>query len=425
MAQRTWLGLRSTADVITDEDAGVWRKGVFSLDPNGDFPLTALTTLAGSEKVANPIFHWAEEGFPSCAGSVTGVYTNAGLSNSYVSGGVAGDTVYLKMSEADASEFRERHGVQMRDASDPTNEVYGKVTARVINGASSYIAVRILEADDNGTGTTIANCDRVLVSGNINPQFGERPDPLVYKPTMYVNYCGIAWNSFGQSRTAGSTTTLRTEDFTFKDRKDALRQHYREMENQMWDSVPTIGTGANGKPEFTTAGVLHWIRTYASSNITNYQTDTDFTGKTWLDGGVDWLDKWFEVLGRYGSEEKLVVCGGAVMGAIEKLLRNWGQVNLKSGETTWGMKFSTWINSYGMTLHFKTNPLWRVEPTKRNRMVVLEPANIKFKYIKDTGPDQIVKNLKDGVEDGFLTEYGLEIHHPETMGIMDGVGLDA
>ena len=63
-------------------------------------------------------------------------------------------------------------------------------------------------------------------------------------------------------------------------------------------------------------------------------------------------------------------------------------------------------------------------------MLLLEPNNLKYRYIDDTtfyadgenqntGPNRI-----DGLKEEFLTEAGLEFHHPLSCGFLNGIGLN-
>ncbi|MFA6973021.1 MAG: hypothetical protein WC208_16690, partial [Gallionella sp.] len=62
------------------------------------------------------------------------------------------------------------------------------------------------------------------------------------------------------------------------------------------------------------------------------------------------------------------------------------------------------------------------------------PENLKYRFIDDTnfyGEGQAKQSgpgtnasRKDGTDEEFLTEASLELHHPSTMGFLNGVGTD-
>jgi hypothetical protein len=72
-----------------------------------------------------------------------------------------------------------------------------------------------------------------------------------------------------------------------------------------------------------------------------------------------------------------------------------------------------------------------MEATLRNSMLLIEPEELAYRYIDDTnfygegGKTAAAgtnSNRKDGTDEEFLTEAGLELHHPSTMGFLNGIG---
>ena len=183
--------MRGTGDWTADERPKDWRETVLFLYPNGTAPLTAILSKMKSEKTIDPEFNWWTKMLPDQAATVTGVYTDSLLSSAYTSGGVLGTVLYLKMAEASAKQFRVGHQVLLRDASDFTVDVNAKVIGRTLNGASSYIQVKLLEADDNSTSHDLSDCDRVLIIGNINEEGATMPAGISYDPTKFYNLTQI------------------------------------------------------------------------------------------------------------------------------------------------------------------------------------------------------------------------------------------
>jgi hypothetical protein len=93
-------------------------------------------------------------------------------------------------------------------------------------------------------------------------------------------------------------------------------------------------------------------------------------------------------------------------------------------------------------MYLKLHPLFSHETSLRNSMVILEPENLIYRYITDTtffgspGIGATATNAVaaygstatsgrlDGTDEEYLTEAGLEFHHPTTMGFLSGVGND-
>lgn len=423
-----FLGMRGNGDWVADQRPKNWREQILYLYPNGMTPLTAILSMMGSESTDDPEFNWWTQTFSTSRGTITGRYTDAALATAYTSGGVAGDTLFIKMSAADAGLFRDGHQVLLRDASDYTVDCNAKVMDVVINGASSYLAVKLLEADDNSSAGDISDADTIMAIGNINPEGGTTPPPLAKDPTKFYNYTQIFRDSLSMTRTA-KKTRLRTGDQYQKAKKEALEQHSIAMELAFLHGVATENTGANGKIERTTMGLIPWITANAPTNISDYSTadsgyDNAYNGLAWTaaGGGETWLNEMLERIFRYGSGEKLALCGSGALLGIQRLAATGGTVQLAPGQKTYGMDVRTWITPFG-TLHLKTAPLFSFETTTRNSMVILEPKNLSYRYLDDT---KFLQNRQangtDGSLDEYLTECGLEMHHPATCGILHGVG---
>ena len=339
-----FLGMRGTGDWATDQRPKNWREGILYRYPNGMAPLTALLSKMRSEKVNDPQYYWWTKILAQQSATITAgeIYTDAALSSAYVSGGVAGATLYVKMTEANADQFRAGHQVLLRDASDYTVDVNAKVTAVLKNGASSYIAAKLLEADDNSTTHDLSNADTVLIIGSINPEGGAMPDAVSYDPFKWNNYTQIFRTALEITRTA-RLTKLRTGDAYKELKREALEMHSIEMEKAFLWGIATEGTGANGKPERTTMGLVPAINGAGtpsgeqSGTVDNFALNTDYTGQSWLAGGEDWLDEQLEIMFRYGQREKLAFCGSGALLGINRLIKNIGQFQFTPATKDYGM----------------------------------------------------------------------------------------
>jgi hypothetical protein len=416
-----FLGMRGTGDWATDERPMNWRQGILRLYPNGSAPLTAILSKMGEEKVDDAQYHWWTKLLPTQGGSFTAgvIYSDSGLSSAYASGASAGDVLYLKIPATATStlagidEFRVGHQITFRDESDATNIHNAKVISVNPNGSSSYISFKMLEDDDNGDGTTLANADYVQITGNINSEGAPMPDGIAYNPTKYYNYTQIFRTPLSITRTA-METKLRTEQSYKEMKREALELHSIEMEKAYLWGIRTENTGTNGKYERTTCGLVPFIRDYASDNIFDYISDSDFSGQTWIQGGEDWFDSKLEQLFRYGSQEKLAFCGSGALLGIQKLAKTYGQIQLTVQSTSYGIKVLEWVTPFGV-LYLKTHPLFSYSPVDRYNMIVFEPKLLKYKYITDTKfkPDTSSGAASyDGKNEEYLTECGLEFHHP-------------
>jgi len=420
-----FLGMRGNGDWATDQRPKDWREGMLFLYPNGDMPLNAILSKMGSEKVTDPEYYWWTKGLPTQGGTVADVYTNSTLASAYATGGAVGDILYAKVAAAVASEFRVGHQVLLRNTANYADDTNAKVVAVVQNGASSYIACKLLQADPTTTG--IADVNRILVIGSINPEGGAMPEAIAYDPTKYYNYTQIFRTPLSITRTA-RLTKLRTGDQYKESKREALQLHGIEMEKAFIWGYGYETTGSNGKPERSTWGIIPFISANGGI-VDDFTTNTDYTNTAWLTSGEEWLDEQLEEVFRYGSGERLAVCGSGVILAINKLVKSMGNFELSPKTVSYGIKVMEWVTPFGV-IYLKRHPLFSYEVTNRNSMLIMDASNLKYKYITDTtfydDPDKknTGRNRIDGTDEEFLTEAGLEIHHPATFAYLNGFGSD-
>lgn len=434
----TFLGMRGNGDWVEDQRPKSWREQILYLYPNGKAPLTAILSKMSSEAVDDPQFHWWTEKFMNQGGDIDGIYASSALSSGVTADPSAGNVVYVKVAADVIGHFRVGHQVVLRDNADYTKDVTGKVTAVEANGANSYAAVRYINSvssvDPN------ADYDRILIIGNINPEGGVMPDAVAYDPVKWYNLTQIFRTPLSITRTA-KKTKLRTGDQYQKAKSQALEIHSIEMEKAFLFGYPDEGVGANGKPERTTMGLMHAIRgipnttfggypaTYTAYNGTVSHFPTAFSGSTWLDKGEEWLDTQLEIIFRYGSTDKLCLCGNQVIMGINKLVKTYGNFEFNAKTAAYGIKVMEWVTPFG-SINLLPHPLFNMESSLLSTAIIFEPKNLNFRYIDDTtfyaeGEQQNTgRGRIDGTDEEYLTEAGLEFHHPIGWGMLTGFNSD-
>lgn len=427
-----FLGMRGTGDWQTDQRPKSWREMILYLYPNGMAPMTAIMAKMGSSKVTDPQFNWWTKTLSIQAGDITGVYSDSNLQVKYVSGGLEGDILYVKMAAALASEIRVGHQVLLRAALDLTLDVGAKVVGRQTNGDSSYVQVLLLEADDNSTASTLADATRLMIVGSINAEGAAMPDAIAYDPIKWYNFTQIFRNPLEISRTA-METTLRTGPAYQEAKREALEYHSIEMEKAFLFGVPTERMGTNNKPERTTLGLIPAIKGGytghggAAGTVDNFALNADYAGQTWLQGGEDWLDTQLAKMFKYGKREKLAFCGDGTLLALNKIVKNGGDYTFTPSMKSYGISVVEWVTPLGK-INLVTHPMFSQEPTMTNTMVIYEPDNAKYRFVTDTTfyDDKLNKNTgytrRDGIKEEYLTEAGLEYHHPAGWGYLTGFG---
>ncbi len=436
-----FLGMRGTGDWVADQRPKNWREQILYLYPNGSAPLTAILSMLSSEKVDDPQFHWWTQEQSAVAGAVAGVYTLPDLSAAYVSGGVAGDTLYVVITTVLGNRIREGHQILLRDASDYRVDVNAKVTGVTRGTTNTTLAVKLLEDDDNSPGVgghDLSDCDNFKIIGNINPEGGEMPDAIALNPVKVYNYTQIFRTPLSLTRTA-LKTRLRTGDQYQKAKAEALEMHSWEMELAYLWGIRTENIGDNGKPERTTMGVINFIRQYAAANCDDFTLNATYAGLDWTEayGGITagqfWLDTILEQIFRYGAGEKLCLCGSGFVLGLQRSAQAGGDIQLQAGQKVYGMEILKWLTPFG-TINLKTHPLFSYDATTRNMGVLLEPKELSNRFIDDTTfysesdkkdhSEGYGQRRIDGKNEEFLTESGLEFGLPQKCAVLNGVGLN-
>jgi len=426
-----FLGMRGTGDWVANQRPENWREQILYLYPNGMAPLTAILSMISSEMTDDPRFHWWTQEQSSVQGAVGGIWTDAAQTTPYVTGGIAGDTLFVQVTTTLANRIRQGHQILLRDQSDYAVDVVGKITNVTRGALNSLLAVKLLEADDNSTTHDLSDCDYFKIIGNINPEGGEMPDAIALNPTEVYNYTQIFRTPLSITRTA-KKTRLRTGNQYQKAKSEALEMHSWEMELAYLWGIRSSNIGDNGKPERTTMGVINFIRQYATANCDDYTLNATYSGQTWAAGGENWLKAMLEQIFRYGADSKLCLCGSGALLGIDALAMAGGQVQLQPAQKVYGMQIREWLTPFG-SIYMKTHPLFSYDATTRNMMVILEPKEMTYRYIDDTmffGESESKSHSAgygqrriDGLNEEFLTESGLEFGLPQKCAVLNGVGL--
>ena len=420
-----FLGMRGNGDWVTDQQPENWREMMLYLYPNGGAPLTAIMSKLGSESVNDPTFHWWMKTLPTQHGAVTGTYDDALLAVAYTAAAdTAGTIIYVKVAEAVASVFIPGKQIVLTKDGDYRYMTRAKCTAVTLNGANSSITVRLIETASATYG--LDEADYIFIASNSNAEGAEMPTAVAYDPTEKNNYTQIFRNSLSITRTA-KRTRLRTGDQYKEAKRECLELHALELEKGFLFGQKTSATGANGKPERTTKGLVTAVLEEAGA-VSSYKFDTAYSGQSWLQGGEDWLDLKLEEIFRYGDQEKFCLCGNLAVHGINNLAKSGGQINLRPMSASYGLRVMEWVTPFG-TLYLKTHPLFNEMVPFRRSMLIFEPRRLRFRYIDDTKftsdpEDQRNRNnSKDSTEEEYLTEAGLEYHFVDkTAGWLDNVG---
>jgi len=465
----TFKGLRGSNDFTVDgQRPKSFRELVLRIEPNGKAPLAALTSLMPHKKVSDPEYSWYAEKHPDQQATVANdnILHTAGTTEvkgssgaNLIQAGLAKDGIaWVVLSSADhttiadqaaalaaLSAFRIGHIVQVTSSTNRRATITGIVETvpAVVGSNSANFRIKVLKAytqaevralswDTGGVG------DVVMIVGNANEEGAERPSAIAWDPVKYSNLTQIFRTPLEITRTA-KLTYLRTGDEYNRLKKNILMSHMREMEKAFLFGEKYEGVGANGKPIRTTQGLIPFVLEHLPQNVVDFSNDdtypvvggaTPWAGMTWENGGLLFLDVMFEKMFRVGGESRLCYLGSEALLAINQLVRDQSSSTYNIGASTqaYGMNVLEIITPFGRVF-FKTHPLMTETNSDRKRMIIFEAGSLRYNYITDTyyKSDDLNKsgsNSADAIKEEYLTEAGLAYDAPDTIFVLDSIGVD-
>jgi hypothetical protein len=385
-------GLRHTGNFATDARPKNWREGILRLYPNGMAPLTGLTSMMKERAVDDPEFSWWEKALQTQRMELS---ANLGVAGNLT---VVSGALQLKAGHV----LRIEHtGEIVRVSSNPTVDTVVPVT----RGFAGTTAATVTVASENPF---------VHVMGTAYEEGSSAPTGINFDPVKKYNYTQIFRDTLEMTRTA-SKTRLRTGDEVKEAKRECLENHSIQIEMAFFWGRRSEST-LNGKPIRTTGGVISFID---SANVVNNAGGS--FNMTTLEG---WLKRIFD----YGSSEKVAFLGNRALLAINQCIRKNTAFQITSGIKEFGMNVSRLICPFG-ELVLKTHPLFNqissdTYNTADSSMVVLDMANVQYVYLNGSDTkyqSDLQENGLDGMKSGYLTECGIEVHHPLTHFMINGM----
>lgn len=419
-------GTRHTTTWAENQLPQLPREGLAYLYINGDLPLTALMSMVKSKKPKTTRFSRMTKNFPSQIASVTGVYTNEGLSSAYSAGANAiGLELFVKVDNTATNgstlEFRANHTVVLRNELDPRDDVACKVIEANENGASSYVRLRTLQATTATTADPAA-ATHIKVGGNAQEQGSVIPDEVNYNPVEIYNYPQIFWTPYSVTGTQ-LEVELITGDAYKEEKREKFEMHGIEIEKAYWWGERYQET-VKGKEKNYTQGMIPMIRTYAPEMVFDYRYDTNYSGMSWLEGGWDWLNKKLEITSRYGRNRRNATMGSVARLSLTELGAAYGTMDITPDTAEFGLDIERWRSPNGMRLNCQVHPLFSQDPVDRSSMVIWDLANVEEMVLRQTKTTKDNDEHTDGIKEGWLTESGLQFLHPTAFAYFCGMGQD-
>lgn len=385
-----FAGIRGTGDWATDERPKDFREYILWMRPNGTAPLTALLSKMASESVSDPEFNWWEETLDQVRVRInyTTGYNNTATTLTIYSGGfdlVPGDVLLVEKTESAAYD----------------NEL---IEVSAVNSDTEIVVRRGVAGS---TAASIAHQTYITKLGSAFAEGTRAPANTGRNPTKRFNYCEIFKTTVEQTRTA-TKTDLRTGDSWKNDKQRRAFDHSRDLEMAFMFGRRHETIGENGKPKRYTGG----LRQFITTNVTIFTTTP--TEDTFLEA----VYKVFDYAKDSGAgDERIVFCGNGALNSLNKLVRNSPstRINFDNVIKLYGMNLRQLILPQGV-LAIRTHPLMNIHPRYTYSMFIIDPTNLKYRYLLDTTfKDNVQLPDEDSRKGLWITEAGLEVQHERTM----------
>lgn len=435
------LGMKGTGVFTADERPKNWRQGILLLFPNGDCPLTALSSMWAEEPTDDPEYNWFEKSMPLHRGRITGATTTvvaqpatpttiaAADATAEVAlrvqpdGGTDGDVTWLKEGEL----------------------LFNQVTEEVmlviaVNRTLNFVIVRRDIGDKFASNPAITGSlttgDTIVVSGNGHPEGADIGTSINFQPYRHFNFTEIFREPLEITRTARRTKLRYDKEGAYTElKREALQSIGLKIERALLFGersenttftnavAPTSGTSTS-KPLRTTRGLLNWLPA-ASIVATTPSVHWDIGQANASVLTEQLADAWIEEIFRFGSSEKIIFGGSTFLNVFNQLAKNKMTITAVPSDRTYGMQFNRYTTPFGDLL-FKNHPLLSHDPVWRKDAFVVDPAHIKVRVLDElTFLRNRQGNGVDATVDEFIGELGLEVHFPgatpSTAGGLPGV----
>ena len=247
--------------------------------------------------------------------------------------------------------------------------------------------------------------DPVVIIGNANEEGSGMREIKTTKEVEVYNYTQIFKTPFGVTNTQNATNMYGGNDLAYQRKKKGI-EHLVDINRAFYFGERKEDLTGN-KPMRTTGGLLSFL-TENNYDVGGPLTESEF------DNNIA------EVVFRYGSNEKLMLCSGRLLSVINGWAKN--KLEVDQGAKNYGLNVMNYITPFG-TLKLVYDPILE-GAVYGTYGIVLDIENIKYRPLqgRDTTLEtNIQNNDEDQRIDQYLTEAGIEVRLPQTHAVITGV----
>lgn len=375
---------------------------ILRLFPSGSAPMFALSSQSGKSKAKQSTHGYFSKTMAFVTQTLAaGVLIGAGT---IVVPSVVGMTTKIVLHNT-----RTRENVYVTAINTGTNTLtvtraYGRVAAAAMNISDVLIQV----------GTSFEE-------GSVRPTARGLS-------TVYIsNFTQIFRNAWGLTDTARASYSEAGFSNIAENRKDNALFHSTDIESALiWGQAKMDTSGPT--PLHSTQGIRDALAQYAPGNIAAMGGTTTMTQ----------LETALTPLFKYSTDmsnptQRVAFCDQQALKVFNQIGRLSGQVFLNNEQTTFGMRFTTFVFYLG-TLTLVNHPLLNgVGGGTLGTAIVMDMPALKLAYMdgRDTKAEEygangsIVELGTDGIGGSLTTEFATEFINPYACGILEGLTAGA
>lgn len=375
-----FTGLFNTAQFTTDHAKKSFAGMITRLMPNGSAPLFALTSYMKTETAAQP-----EHGYFA----KTMLFPQMVISTQ-----AAADATTLTVD----STANILPGMVFRVESTGENII--------VNTVASSTSVTVSRSLGSVAAAIIPATAELHQIGTAFEEASSRPNPLNIKPVRITNLTQIFRNSWGVSETVRATLMAVGDTNVAESKQDCAAFHATDIEKALLFSQKSEGT-RNGQPFRTMDGLIsltsnldYYPSSYSAVNVSTAGSTTSFTQlETMLDPAFN------QTTDPKGANERLLFCGGDAVKVLNAIGRLSGQYQIVSGQTEFGMQFSSFKISRG-TFRIIEHPLFNTNAIWSKMAVAVDIPSFNVAYLGDRKTQHKTYNEGTSAADSGIDAQG-------------------
>jgi len=293
-----------------------------------------------------------------------------------------------------------------------------------ITGINSSTIVAVTRAFGRVAAAAVNNGDKWINVGSAFEEGSNRPTARRLTTAYVPNYTQIFRNAWALTDTARASYAEAGIVNIAENRNDCAMFHSVDIESAIIWGQPLMDTSGT-TPVHATQGVLDAMEQYCPENTNTAGATTNY------DQLVALVEPAFLYSTNLGNaKERVGFCDATAMKVLNQVARLSGQLMIQQGETSFGMRFSS-FEFYKGRINLIEHPLFN-GLSRTGTMLVMDMSALKLAYMdgRDTkaenyGGDRNADNGADSQGGSLTTELAVELINPFSCCYVDGLTAGA